>query len=85
MFDLSLRVVAFEGRAPVIGFAGGAIRRTASDRLPPTAAADPAVLNRVMNGSIFFCNRQGIPNAPGTGGYNPKHDFGHGVRVRPTR
>ena len=31
-----------------------------------------------MSGSIFFCDRQGIPNVPGTGGYDPKHNFGHG-------
>ena len=34
VFDPSLKVIAFEGRALTIGFAGGAIPRVASNRLP---------------------------------------------------
>ena len=33
VFDLSLKVIAFEGRALIIGFAGGVIQRIASNRL----------------------------------------------------
>ena len=33
VFDLSLKVIAFEGRALIIGFAGGAIQQIASNRL----------------------------------------------------
>ncbi len=32
-FDQALKVIAFEGRAVIIGFAGGAIQKVASNRL----------------------------------------------------